>query len=55
MMRLQSIPHAFPGFLGALGDEVLFRPELKPGMLEDMAMQEGRPLPQEPEGLVATP
>lgn len=30
---------------GALSYGLLFRPELKPGMLEDMAMEEGRPVP----------
>jgi GMP synthase (glutamine-hydrolysing) len=30
---------------GELGYGLLFRPELKPGMLEDMVMEDGRPLP----------
>ncbi|HSN39990.1 MAG TPA: hypothetical protein VLT92_07325 [Burkholderiales bacterium] len=30
---------------GELAYGMLFRPELKPGMLEDMIMEEGRPLP----------
>lgn len=30
---------------GELAYGILFRPELKPGMLEDMIMEEGRPLP----------
>jgi GMP synthase (glutamine-hydrolysing) len=32
---------------GQLGYGLLFRPELKPGMLEDMVMEDGRPLPQD--------
>jgi len=32
---------------GALGYGLSFRPELKPGMLEDMVMEEGRPLPED--------
>jgi GMP synthase-like glutamine amidotransferase len=31
---------------GELAYGLLFRPELKPGMLEDMIMEEGRPLPE---------
>lgn len=31
--------------IGTLTYGILFRPELKPGMLEDMAMEEGRPVP----------
>ena len=31
--------------VGALTYGILFRPELKPGMLEDMAMEEERPVP----------
>jgi GMP synthase-like glutamine amidotransferase len=31
--------------VGTLGYGLLFRPELKPGMLEDMAMEEDRPVP----------
>lgn len=32
---------------GKLAYGMLFRPELKPGMLEDMIMEEGRPLPDD--------
>ena len=32
--------------IGALTYGILFRPELKPGMLEDMAMEEDRPVPE---------
>ena len=32
---------------GELGYGLLFRPELKPGMLEDMVMEDERPLPQD--------
>lgn len=31
---------------------LLFRPELKPGMIEDMIMEEGRPLPEDIGGLL---
>ena len=32
---------------GELGYGLLFRPELKPGMLEDMVMEDERPLPED--------
>jgi len=32
--------------IGTLTYGILFRPELKPGMLEDMAMEEDRPVPE---------
>jgi hypothetical protein len=32
----------------------LFRPELKPGMLEDMVMEEGRPMPEDIGALIET-
>ena len=38
----------------ALTYGLLFRPELKPGMLEDMIMEEGRPLPEHIGELLAT-
>ena len=37
----------------ALAYGLLFRPELKPGMLEDMIMEEGRPLPDDIGDLLA--
>ena len=38
----------------ALTYGLLFRPELKPGMLEDMIMEEGRPVPDDIGELLAT-
>jgi len=36
------------------GYGLLFRPELKPGMLEDMVMEEGREVPEDMASLIAT-
>ncbi len=40
--------------VGALGYGLLFRPELKPGMLEDMVMEEDRPVPEHIGALIET-
>lgn len=37
---------------GDLAYSMLFRPELKPGMVEDMIMEEGRPLPDDITGVL---
>ena len=39
---------------GELGYGLLFRPELKPGMLEDMVMEDERPLPEDIGALIDT-
>lgn len=39
---------------GTLGYGLLFRPELKPGMLEDMVMEEDRPVPEHMGALIET-
>ena len=39
---------------GPPGYGLLFRPELKPGMLEDMVMEEDRPVPENMQALIET-